>query len=142
MSELVAESLNSTLDGLSNYETCFKEGDTGEIRIYLNRTLTPSELQWIQDKILEQGVVLTEPVSQVARIVYVRFVKRIAPLLIIGGVVAAVFAGITGWQVFKFTEAGIPLWVLLLGGGALAYILFRKPAERTARIYLTRGIRR
>ena len=137
MSELVAESLTSNLDSLSSYETYFKEGDTGELRIYLNRTLTSSELQWIQDKIIEQGVVLTEPVSQVARIVYVKFEKRIAPLLIIGGAVAAVFAGITGWQVFKFTEAGIPLWIILLGGGALLYILFKKPAERTAKIYLT-----
>ena len=145
--ELVAERLDNNLTPLSDYETYFREGEAGELRIYLNRPLYQDEIDCLETEILNKGVVLTEPITQDARILVIRFQKAIAPLLIIGGVVTAIVGGIAGWQIFKLTTWGIPLWTILLGGSAILYLLLRKPVKKAApyairagKSYLTRRI--
>ena len=135
--EVVAENLGSNLSTLSDYETYYREGDKGEIRFYLDRNI--SEIEQLEACIVSQGVILTEPIKQVARVVIIKFEKRIAPLLIIGGAIAAIAASLLGWQIFKATQWGIPLWVILIGGGALAYLLLRKPVKAAAPLAIQAG---
>jgi len=120
VSELIAQGEN--LNELPNNEDKFSEGDRGEVRFYLNESLSQPALQDLQDKLLERGVTLTEPIKQDARIVVVRFEKRIAPLLIIAGIVVV---GIVGWQLLK-EAAKIPVWMWAIGAIALGVYLVRK----------------
>ena len=126
MSNLVAEGIGSDILSLGQYEQSFNEGEQGELRVYIGRNLSGQELVNLENEIIRQEVLLTEPIVQDARVVFIGFEKRIAPLLIIAGAVVAVIGGILGWQVFKTIQAGIPLWALLAGSGVLLYLLSRR----------------
>ncbi len=143
MAELVGESLSSDLTDLSQYETQYSEGDTGEVRVYLDRQLTDEALRSIENNIRSQGVVLTGPVTQDVRVLVIPFKKAIAPLAIIAivvGAVALVGSTILGWQIFKSVKAGVPLWVWGVGGAALLYlILSSKPAKAAGGLAITAG---
>lgn len=136
---LIGEKLGSDLSSLSSYETYFGEGDIGELRVYLDRPLYQDEIDRLQTELLSQGVTLTAPITQDARILLIRFQKQIAPLLIIGGAIAAIVAGILGWQIFKGTQVGIPVWVWIVGGLSLAYLLFREPAKKAGGLAIQAG---
>lgn len=144
--ELIGQHLGSDLSSLTNYEVFYREGDTGELRIYTGVEYAPVTLEKLEEEIISQGVVLIEPIVQDARVIFIKFRKEIAPLLIIVGVVAVIIVGIIGWQVFKTTQAGVPLWVWLIAGGALAYLIFTsKPAKeagglaiQAGKVYVTR----
>jgi len=145
--KLIAEQLNGDLSSIANSESRFAEHDTGEVRIYLENNASQSTIDELQGMILSQGVVLTGPIVQDANMIIIPFQKAIAPLLIIGGAIAAIIVGITGWQIFKMTTAGIPLWAIIVGGGALAYLLFNRPAKKaapfviqTGKAYITRKV--
>jgi len=70
------------------------------------------------------------------------------PLLIIGGIVAAVTA-IAGWQI-STALGGIPFWVWAVGLGAVAYLFLRSDTGRKAKslagtatkVYITRRLAR
>ena len=70
------------------------------------------------------------------------------PLLIIGGIVAAV-AVIAGWQI-STALGGIPFWVWAVGLGAVAYLFLRSDTGRKAKslagtatkVYITRRLAR
>ena len=149
MSELIAEQLGNDLSTLPQYEIYYGESDRGEIHIYLNSDLYLDDLTQIQNDILSQGVVLTEPIVQVARMLVIKFEKRLAPLLIIALAVGGLVAGITGWQIWKTTTMGVPIWIWLIGGGALLYLFFFSDTGKqiagttaqTVKVYLTRGTR-
>ena len=126
---LVGENISNDLSTLPKYEAYFGEGDTGELRLYVSEFLTDNAIQQLEDEIIAKGVVLTEPITQDARIVVIKFKKMIAPLLIIVGAVVAIGAGILGWQVFKTTQMGVPIWVWVVGGSALLYLLLREPVK-------------
>ncbi len=151
MAELVGESLSQDLTGLSQYETQYNEGDTGEVRVYLSGQLDNEALRAIEDKIRGQGLVLTGPITQDARVLVIPFKKAIAPLAIIAivvGAVALVGSTILGWQIFKSVQAGVPLWVWGIGGAALLYlILTSQPAKQAGglaiqagKVYVTKGM--
>ena len=123
MSELVAE--NKELKKLSLTEELFAEGDIGEIRFYLDRALSESEVATIESELRQQGVTLIGPVVQEHGILAVGFQKAIAPLLLIALVVGTLGAGVLGWQVFKLSTGGVPTWVLLIAGMAVVYLMFR-----------------
>ena len=123
--KLIAQSLAGDEERLESYENLFSEGDSGEIRLYLERNASEEELTNLQDTIISAGVRLREPVTQFARIVSVKFEKRIWPLAIIALVVLGVGVVLLGWQLFK-AVAGIPWWVWLAGGGILTYYLLRR----------------
>jgi len=128
--QLIAQGLN--VAEMERAESLLTEGDAGEVRLYLSQEPTQQQLQSLQDGLLERGVILTEPIAYDARILSIRFVKGIAPLIVIGLVVGGIgtlLAGITGWQVFRMTRAGIPLWVIGVGGAALLYLLVLRPAK-------------
>ena len=136
--ELVGERIGN-LSNLSDYEVYFGEGDNGELRVYLQRPLYQDEIDKLENEICSQGVVLTAPITQDARILVIKFQKAIAPLLIIGGAIAAIVAGVTGWQIFRTTQMGVPLWVWGVGGIALLYLLFRKPARKAGGLAIQAG---
>ena len=121
--KLVAEKLGNDLSSLSDYESQFREGDKGELRLYVDRPLYQDELEQLGSEILGQGVNLTDTIKQDARIVMIRFEKRIAPLLIIALAVGALGVGILGWQMWQTTMRGVPLWVWGVGIGALLYLI-------------------
>jgi len=140
MSNLVAEHLGDDLSLLPDYEVNFGEGDRGEIRLYLAEPLTQEQVDSIETELCSQGVVLTGPVVQDARVLSIKFEKRIAPLLIIGGVVAAVVAGLLGWQIFKTTQMGVPWWLWAVGIGSILYLLFRtKPVKAATGLAIQAG---
>ena len=120
--KLVAESLSGNLDTLASYEP-FNEGDTGELRVYLEKTLSQEEIVKLETKICNQGAILTEPLVQDARILVIKFKKAIAPLPIIAGVLAGI--AVLGWQLFSETTP-IPLWAWVLGGFVIGYTVLRR----------------
>jgi len=143
--KLIGENLGQDLSTLSQYEAYFNEGDTGELRVYLDRQLSQDEINQLEYELCSQEVVLTEPIAQDARILVIKFQKAIAPLLIIGGAIVAIVGVVLGWQIFKLTQWGIPLWTILIGGAALFYLLFREPVKKAApyaihagKVYLTK----
>ena len=119
--ELVGEGL-SGLTGLSSYEAYFSEGDSGELRFYLDRSLYQDKIDQLETEILGQGVVLTAPIAQDAGMLIIKFQKAIAPLLIIGGAIVAVVGSVVGWQLLKPETLGLPLWAWV-GGIGLLYIM-------------------
>ena len=140
--ELIGEYLGQDLSSLPNYEVYYGEGDRGEVRFYVDRMLSEEKIQELQDRILNEGVVLTEPITEVARIVSIKFEKRLAPLAIIAiavGVVVVAVGAVIGWQIFKTIQWGVPVWVWLVGGGALLYLLLRKPVKKAAPLAIQAG---
>ena len=119
---LVAESLGPDMTSLDKYESYYGEGSKGELRVYMNRELTQNEMSYVGDEIIRQGV--CGSISQGARILFVSFEKRVAPLLIIATIIGATISGILGWQLFK--EVGVPAWAWMVGGCALAYLISRR----------------
>ena len=124
--KLIGENLGQDLSTLKDYESYFNEGDIGELRLYVDNSLNQEDINQLEQDICNQGVILTAPIAQDARVVLIRFQKAIAPLLIIGGVVAAIIVGILGWQLLKTTVSGIPAWAWLLGGALIYYTVSRR----------------
>lgn len=68
-------------------------------------------------------------------------------LLIVAGVVAALGVGITGWQIWKSTTLGVPIWVWIIGGGALLFAFLTSDTGKRAtsagisvgKMYITKG---
>ena len=121
---LIGEELDK-IDGLSKYEYRFREGDTGELRLYVKQSLSQEDIERLESEIRSQGVVLTAPIVQDARVIVIKFQKAIAPLLIIAGVVGTVVVGLIGWQLFK-DGLGLPLWAWIAGGVVAIYALSRR----------------
>ena len=141
--ELVAENLGSDISFLGDYEVCYQEHDTGELRLYVDQPLSYDDINQMEYEICSQGIVLTEPIKQDARVVVISFQKAIAPLaiiaIIVGGIVA-IAASLLGWQIFKYTKLGVPIWVWAVGGIALLYLLFSsKPAKQAGGLAIQAG---
>jgi len=146
VNQFLAQS-NSIYD-LAEVEAYLVETQRGQVVFDLDRLLFPEEVAAIQDTILSRGVTLTAPVtqSQDGRLT-VSFEKRLPPLVIIGGVVVAVVGGVLGWTVYQTVVAGVPLWVWVLGGGALVYLIatsetgqkIGRTALRAGQAYATGG---
>ena len=124
--ELIAEHLGSDITTLSDYESYYQEGDKGELKLYLDRMLYQDEIKQLEYELCNQGVMLTAPITQDARILVIKFQKAIAPLLIIGGAIAVLVVGIVGWQLLKTSVSNIPVWTWLLGGAVIYHIIRRK----------------
>ena len=120
---LIAEGLS--LSELEACESLLPEGQKGEVRIYLDRNLTSSEIQQVEDRILAEGVVLTSSIQSVEGILVIPFQKAIAPLAIIVVVVGLVAATVLGWQLMS-DFLGIPVWMWIVGGGLLVWALKSK----------------
>jgi len=141
--QLVGENRGSDLESLPEYEADYKEGDRGEIRLYLSEPIDTNTIRQIEDELLSQGVALTENIRQDAGILAIRFRKSLAPLaivaIVVGGLV--VVAGILiGWQIFRLKYAGVPTWVIVVGAAAALYlILTSKPAKATGRAAVGAG---
>ena len=137
---LIGEYIGDSLGTLPGYEVYYSEGSRGELRLYLNESLSNDDLLMLENNILGQGVILTSPIEQDANIVSIKFQKAIAPLLIIAGAVTLIVGSLIGWQIFKTTQMGVPLWVWLVGGLALAYIVFTsEPAKQAGGLAIQAG---
>lgn len=128
--ELVAESLGMDMATLQELDAKMPEFQTGEIRFYLHRSLTQSEIDQLTADITAEGVYLTAPIVQDAQILVVSFQKRVAPLLIITGFVIATVMAVGGYQVFLSAVYGIPLWVWIAGGVLLLYMFAKSDAGK------------
>ena len=119
---VVAEDLTNSLTGLADCDDMFSEGECGELLIYLERDLSDTEVDQIEQGLCDQGVVLTKPVACDARVLVIGFQKAIPPLVIIASLG---IAGVIGWQLFK-NMASITKWALIIGTGiAVTYMLAR-----------------
>ena len=121
---LVKEKLGNDLSTLPDCESKIKEGSRGELRLYVDRALLQEEMEQLENEILSQGVILTDSIKQYARVVIIKFEKRIAPLLIIALAIGAIGVGVLGWQLWS--SDGVPLWVWGVGIGALLYFVLRR----------------
>ena len=145
MSEvLVAEQVTSNLNEVPQYESSYKEGDTGELRLYLSQDLTQIQIDDLEKDIVSKGVILTKPITQDARVLIISFQKAIAPLLIIAGSVGIIAIGILGWQIWKSTSYGVPVWVWgLIIGGIIIYAISgesSRQARSYGKRYLAKGL--
>lgn len=122
--ELLYEDLSGTLTALPELEQYFNEFDSGVLYIYTGNELTDSQIYQIEQNILSQEVRLLEPVGYDSGVLVIKFQKAIAPLLIITLAIGGVVAAVTGWQIFKSTQLGVPLWVWAVGGLGLLYLFF------------------
>jgi len=140
---IIGENLTGNITSLPSYEKYFQEGETGELRLYLSSPISQFDIERLEQDILNQGVVLTAPITQDANILSIKFQKAIAPLVIIAiaaGAVGLVASGLVGWQIFKTTQAGVPLWVWGIGGVALLYLLLRsEPAKQAGGLAIRAG---
>lgn len=140
---LVAEKLTPSLDEVPQYESSYKEGDIGELRVYLQDNLTEEQVRLIEHEIIDQGVILIAPITQDSRILIIHFRKAIAPLIIIVGAISAIGTGILGWQMWKGTKYGIPIWAWgVLAGGILVYLLSSNTGKKAMSYgitYATKG---
>lgn len=121
--KIVAE--GQSLDEMLNYSSLLPEGSSGEVRLYLDRQLTQSELDSLQQNLLAQGVTLTAPISIVSRVLIIPYKKMFDPL----GAIVNTFKGIwnvvvTGWQIVTFPFR-MPWWVWAAGGVGIVYLLTR-----------------
>lgn len=143
--EKIAEYLGSSLEAIADSEPLLKEGQRAEVWIFCDRTLDDATLRLMEKQIIEQGVKLTAPIEQVNQCIRIKCQKMMAPLAIIAIVVAgitAVAGGIVGWQIFKATQMGVPIWVWGVGLLGFLYLAFRsEPAKRTGRVVRHAGRR-
>lgn len=133
--ELVGEFIGGDISRIPGLESAFNEFEEGEAHFYLSSPLSQMEIDRLDRTLREQGVVLTAPVTQDARTLLIRFRKEFGPMAVITIAVAAVIAvgtGILGWQVFKVTQLGIPIWAWIIGVTALVYLLFGPEAIKSA----------
>ena len=120
---LIAE--GGTLEELSSLDSLYGEGETGKVRIYMDRNLSDIELVGLETQLVEKGVTLTEPIRQDARILEINFQRTSLPLLIIAGVVGTVIVGVIGWQVFS-AIGEIPWWAWAVGIFGVGFLMLRK----------------
>ena len=127
MYQLIDQQLSQDLIGIDRSEDHFPEYGRGKVVIYMSNDLTHDDIMNIETGIRNEGVYLTAPIVQEGRALHIQFEKRIAPLLIIGGVVAAlVVAGTAffGWQVFQQIGDISPYLPWILGAGGLLLLWF------------------
>lgn len=124
MDETTLIAQGEDLSTIGSVEQFFNENDYGEMRVYVDHTISEQEIVDIEQSILSQEVVLTTPIIQDSNILIIKFQKKIAPLIIIAGVLVAAVGGILGWQVFQATKYGIPVWAWGLLGLGVIMIFF------------------
>lgn len=118
---VIAESMTNDLTGLASYEDMFAEGECGELLIYLDRTLSDTEIDQIEQQLLDQGVILTKPIACDARVLSIGFQKAMPALVVIAGIT---IVGVLGWQLLK--DIGVIAKWLLIGGALVAGFLLAK----------------
>ena len=114
--------------------TRFQEYDYGEVRAQFDHPLTQSDIDSIQQQLIDQDVFLTQPVSTSGNTVRIAFQVRLFPLLAIVGVLGAGFLGWMSWDIYKETKSRlreIPAVILVVAGVATLYLL-AKPAKAVA----------
>jgi predicted tellurium resistance membrane protein TerC len=129
VNQLLARS--NDVNELAGIEQYLAETQRGQVVFNIDRILTQGEIMAIEDTIVSRGVTLTAPVIQSGNQLIVSFEKRIPPLVIIGGVVVAVVGGVLGWTVYQTVVAGVPLWVWVLGGAAVLYLVATSETGKT-----------
>ena len=137
MFSLVAEGSPVELANLGQYESKFSEGDKGELRLFTSGFAPDWALSTLQSSLGVAGVELTDNITQDADIVYIRFKKAIAPLVIIAIAIAAVIVLIglvIAWQLFrlfqKTPELVLPLILAFIGGGILLGLVLTRRRQR------------
>ena len=120
---IIAEKLGNDVSSLPSYESHYKEGDTGELIVYLHRPLDYEELEQMKTEIKDKGINL-EYIQQDAKMLIIGFRKQSFPLTVIVGALISVAAVILGWQLFKAVST-IPAWAWILGGVVGTYCVIR-----------------
>jgi len=130
---LLATDMSGQVNNLSDIEPYFQEYEEGVAVFHTDHEVDEEELIEIECEILSTGAVITSAITQEANgDIIVPFRKEIPPLLIIGGAVVLVVGVVAGWTIFKTTAAGMPIWVWLLGGVALIYLVSTSESGKKA----------
>ena len=124
MEKLIAENLGCDIGGLADHESQYSHGETGELRIYLQRPLYHDEIEEIRKELDMTG--MFQEICQDARILLIRFRKASSPLLAIIAVLALISSAILGWQLFKGDTMDVPAWLVIGVAGAAMLILSRR----------------
>lgn len=146
----VYEHIGPELTEIPNAAPYFKEGDTGHVLIYMDHQLTQEELYKFEQDLIAQGAVLTGPVTQSDYTIVIpfyvdsqsaqtgvnaQFVLGLWGALLIAG---AVLAAIVGWVVVRpASQAGIPLWVWVVGGFFLLLLFLSSSSTKKTAGYIT-----
>ena len=122
MDTLVIADCIGNLSTLPNYEDMVQDGDSIEVRIYLMTPLDQEAFDQIEYDLCSQGVKLTGPIVQGARILVIPFQKEPTTL---NAIAATVQVLVTGWQLVSPDAEGISQKTLIgiviatVVGGAL-----------------------
>lgn len=73
--KLIGQKVTGNLSDISNLESNLKEGESGEIRIYLKNDLSQEQLNLIENDLVSKGVKLLDHVYQDANILVIKFIK-------------------------------------------------------------------
>lgn len=103
---LITEHIGNDLSTLPTHLDLFKEGEKGEVRIYLEEPLIQEEFDKVRQALAGMNV------RQDARILLVEFRRNSDPLTLIA---LSVTVGIVGWQLFKDEGNGLVLGLALVG---------------------------
>lgn len=90
--KLIAEAsprMEELRDTLSAWDELYEEGERGILHLELSRELPGWVLSGLQSALDAAGVEQWQPVEQRDGRVYIYFIRRIAPLVIIAGIIAA-----------------------------------------------------
>lgn len=113
---LIAEWLNSNVT-LNMYETEFKVGDTGELRLYIEPTVDQPTLNLFNSGIEQIDMV------QGQGVIIMHF-KKIGPFSAISAMSMGITGTIVGWQLFKNAVDLSPIVYFVVG--VLGYVLVDK----------------
>lgn len=119
---LIAE--GTSLDSLPQAESYLAEGDSIEVRLYLEKPLAPGELASLESELRSQGVDLASITSE-STIVSIKARVALLPLVPIAAVIALLGVTVGGWQLFS-SGSNFILPLLFVGGAAfLAYMVVK-----------------
>ena len=118
---VIAETLSETTQDIVPFERKYSEGDTGELRLYLQYPISKDTLSQLESNIVSKGVVLTEPIRTDSRVLVINFKKATEPLNIISSSISGLGIETVGWQLFK-DEVAKNIVPILIGVGAISLI--------------------
>lgn len=124
---IVAEKLGNDLSSLPNYDNYYKQGESGELVVYVQRPLDYEELEQLETRVIEKGIDL-QYVKQDAKMLVIGFRRQSFPLAILAGALAVLTGIILGWQLFKTVT--VPTWVWVAGGVVGIFCIYKTVTRR------------
>ena len=119
---IVAEKLDNDIGSLPLQGVNYREGESGELHLYLLRPLYQDELDQLGAIILESEADV-EYIKQDASMLVIRFRKGFDPLAIMATAVSTITSILVAWQLVKDSDNPVPSWIWLAVGGITAALI-------------------